>query len=242
MSIRSRRRGGFPWQSVLIFAVGIAIGAVVLALVLGGQQDGTGRLAAVPTSTATLPASDEPANDDTTPQAQPSDETYERTLPAPTEVDEPEPTRYPATPEPAPTLPPSPEPTATPVEWTREAIEAAVRDAVERFQEAKEYSQRTGDVSRLPEVLAGQALQRQTDLVNQAHQANCYWDISLDEPMTYEFIEVRDDDYVSVRVFKTESRRYYCNDTLVSSWTGDAYSTVYVVERIGDAWYVTERE
>ena len=134
--------------------------------------------------------------------------------------------------------------TPTPIVWTREQIEAAVRDAVERFQRAKEYSQKTGDTSRLSDDLAGQALDRQIQLVNETKAANCSWEISLDSPMTYQFIEIRGDDYVMVKVNKTETTRKYCDGKFVaaSSQESDNYNTSYIVQRFDSRWYVTGRE
>jgi serine/threonine protein kinase len=127
---------------------------------------------------------------------------------------------------------------------TRSQIEAAVRDAVERFQKAKEYSQKSGDTSRLSQDLAGQALTRQVDLVNQTRAANCYWDIWLDTPMRYEFLEVLGDSYVRVKVYKTETRHRYCNGQQDKyNWVDkESYDTTYVVEQISSKWYVTQRE
>ncbi len=132
---------------------------------------------------------------------------------------------------------------ATPT-LTRAQIEAAVRDAVERFQKAKEYSQKTGETTFLPEVLAGQALERQIQLVNQTKAQGCYWDIWLDAPMRYEFLEVRGDRYVRVKVYKTETRHKYCNGRYeaASSVDKESYDTSYTVEQINGKWYVTVRE
>jgi serine/threonine-protein kinase len=123
-------------------------------------------------------------------------------------------------------------------------IQRAVQDAVEHFQKAKEYSQKTGDTSRLPQDLAGLALDRQIQLVNQTKAENCYWDIWLDTPMRYEILETRGDSYVRVKVFKTETRHKYCNGKLAASNSVDreTYDTTYTVEQVGGKWYVTERE
>lgn len=244
MTFRSGRRGSIPWPSILVFAAGLAVGAVVLVLVLGAPENG--EPSGAPTSAPTTPSGQQALAQDTPTGAATSTDilapatTPSSSTPTPS-------TGNSATPTVAlsPTVPaasPTPEATPTPEAWTRERIEAAVRDAVERYQEAREYSQRTGDTSRLSEVLAGQALQRQTQLVQQYQNQNCYWEISLDEPMTYEFLQVRDDDWVQVRVSKVETRRYYCNDALRSTEARDAYSTVYVVERQEDGWYLTQRE
>ncbi len=146
---------------------------------------------------------------------------------------------------PAPTLAPTPAPPAGPTPTlTADQIQTAVKNAVDRFQKAKEYSQKTGDASRLTQDLAGQALERQIELVNTTKADGCYWDIKLDEPMRYEFLEIRGDNYARVKVTKVETRRKYCNNQLVaaSSVEGEIYDTTYIVEQIGSKWYVTERE
>jgi len=125
---------------------------------------------------------------------------------------------------------------------TRAEVEAGVIDAVERFQEAKEYSQKTWDTQHLSDVLAGQALERQVELVRQSEEQNCYWDITLDEPMTYDFLEVRDATWVNVRVHKLETRYKICNGETTTSEVRDSYETEYVVELIDSRWYVTHRE
>jgi serine/threonine-protein kinase len=137
--------------------------------------------------------------------------------------------------------PPAARPTPT---LPQAQIEASVRNAVERFQTAKEYSQKTGDTSKLATVLAGQALERQVQLVNDTKAAGCYWDINLDAPMRYEFLEVRGDSYVRVKVFKVETRKKYCGGELVKSSSVDreSYNTTYVVEQINGRWFVTVRE
>lgn len=149
-------------------------------------------------------------------------------------------------PQASPTLRPTNTPVVKPVTptLTRAEIEAGVKDALERFQKAKEYSQKTGDTSQLSNVLAGQALNRQIELVNQTKAQNCYWDIWLDAPTRYEFLEVRGDSYVRVKAYKTETRHKYCNNQLVASSSVDkeSYSTSYTVERINGKWYVTVRE
>lgn len=229
MIFRSQRRGGSAWQTILLIIAGAAVCALVLFLILDTGGDGGNE----PSPTAALSGGeDATAMATATPSELALGGTPTMTPPETAPIEE----LYP-TPSVSPTAGPSPTPTAL----SREAIEAAVREAVERFQEAKAYSQRTGDTSRLSEALAGSALERQIELVEQTKAAGCYWDISLDEPMRYEFLEVRDD-YVFVRVYKTESRRYYCGGALASSELGDAYSTTYVVERIDGKWYVTERE
>lgn len=131
---------------------------------------------------------------------------------------------------------------ATPTVPSRAQIEAAIRDAAERFQKAKQDSQRTGDTSQLSSALAGDALARQIALVNETKAAGCYWEISLDAPPQVEIVELRDDNYARITVSKTESRDKYCGGKLESSVTGDAYSAGYVVELIDGTWYVTERE
>ncbi len=81
-------------------------------------------------------------------------------------------------------------------------------------------------------------------MVNQTKADNCYWDIWLDGTMRYEFLETRGDNYVRVKVFKTETRHKYCNGKLVPSSSVDkeSYDTTYAVEQINGKWYVTQRE
>jgi len=150
--------------------------------------------------------------------------------------------------EPAPVKAATPAPTLTPVPTPSSAsddeIKDRVQDAIERFQKAKEYSQKTGDTSLLAQDLAGQALQRQIELVDQTKADGCYWEIKLDAPMTYEFLEIRNASYVRVKVTKTETRYKYCDNQQVdaSSVDGETYDTTYIVEQIDSKWYVTQRE
>ena len=240
MSFRRRRSVGIPWQSVGLIAGGAVLGAILLVLVLGGpgrdartEQDqappGTTQASAADVGgTATLPPLAETASAEG--QAIPS------ATPSPTT----------AVSSQAPTMPALPTPGAAPLPTAtvpaREQIEASIRDAAERFQEAKEYSQRTGDTSQLPQALARDALERQTQLVDETKAAGCYWEISLDAPLQVEVLDLRDNEYARIRVQKTESRHKYCDGKLVSSVTGDAYSAGYVVELIDGKWFVTERE
>ena len=135
-----------------------------------------------------------------------------------------------------PTEQPTPGPTAT------VDLETALLDAANRFQEAKAYSQATGDISQLGEALAGDALQRQIDLVNQWKDQGCSWEITLDEPLTVRILETRDDTWARIEVAKVETRLLTCDGTLESEIRGDAYTTTYVVELIDGVWLITERE
>jgi len=249
MRLRSARSARFPWNSVLLFLVGVAVGAVLMALAFappaepGGVAEDSSpgepptlsstAAAATPTEgtvvavlSTTGPLDEQTKTPDDQQPVGAADTPVQPTAAQPTSP---------------PTLPPSSPPPSEGT-LTREQVETAVTDAVERFQEAKEKAQRTGDTSQLNQVLAGQALERQIDLVNATTAAGCYWEISLTEPLRVEFIELRGDDYAFVRVYKTETRRKYCDGTLDAVAENDSYSTTYVVERIGDAWYVTERE
>jgi hypothetical protein len=114
--------------------------------------------------------------------------------------------------------------------------------AVHRYQEARAYSQLTGDTSRLSEALAGDALDRQVELVNGWHDDGCYWEITLDAPMLVSILELRSTRWVRVEVDKLETRLLYCGEELTSETRGDAYTTTYVVELVGDSWLVTGRE
>jgi type IV secretory pathway VirB10-like protein len=245
MSFRRRRSATFPWQSVGLFVGGTIIGAIVLVLVLGDPL-GPGAEAADPTPPATEVAS---AGQGGFPTIEPTPAPPEGQAPgdepggAPAETPTQAPDATAPVMPPLPTAaPPSPTPEPSPTVPTREQIEAAVTEAVERFQEAKEESQRTGDTSGLSAVLAKSALQRQIDLVNATRADGCYWEISLDEPMRVTITELRDNNYARVTVFKTETRIKYCNGALESSVTGDAYETYNTVELIDGRWYVTERE
>ncbi|MFO7698515.1 MAG: zinc ribbon domain-containing protein [Anaerolineae bacterium] len=135
-----------------------------------------------------------------------------------------------------PTLEPTLEPTPT------VDLDTLLLQAAERFQEAKAYSQATGDTSQLGEALAGDALQRQIDLVNQWKAQNCSWDITLDKPLTVKVLETRDDNWARIEVAKVETRILKCAGKADSVTAGDAYTTNYVVELIGGVWLITERE
>jgi len=251
MSFGRRRSATFPWQSVGLFVGGTIIGAIVLVLVLG-DPGGPGPEAEAPTPPSTQMASAaeggfptiEPTPAPPEAQAPGAEPTVEPDASAPTT--QPVATTLPVMP-PLPTAAAvtaaaTPAPNASPTVATREQMEAAITDAVEAFQEAKEESQRTGDTTGLSAVLAKDALQRQIELVNETKAAGCYWEISLDSPMRVTVTELRDNNYARVTVFKTESRKKYCNGALESSVTGDAYETYYVVELLDGDWYVTERE
>jgi hypothetical protein len=131
---------------------------------------------------------------------------------------------------------PSVTPTATP------DVARQIEQAVIRFQEAKAYSQRTGDTSQLSQVLTGSALDRQISLVEQWHAQGCYWEISLDAPMEVRILELRSGNWTRVEVEKVETRLLYCKGTLDSATRGDAYTTVYVVELAAGQWRISERE
>jgi len=148
------------------------------------------------------------------------------------------PTLTPRPPEPTaePTAEPSPEPSAT------ADLDALLLDAANRFQQAKADSQATGDTSRLGEVLAGDALARQIELVNQWKDQGCSWEITLDEPLTIRVLETRDGRWARIEVAKVETRRLTCGGELESATEGDAYTTTYVVEEIDGVWKITERE
>ena len=62
--------------------------------------------------------------------------------------------------------------------------------------------------------------------------------------MRYEFLEVRGDSYVRVKVYKTETRHRYCNGQQdKNNWVDkESYDTSYVVEQLNGKWYVTQRE
>ncbi len=144
----------------------------------------------------------------------------------------------------APTITPRPtdEPTQEPEPTPTVDLETALLDAANRFQEAKAYSQATGDISQLGEALAGDALQRQIDLVNQWKDQGCSWEITLDEPLTVRILETRDDVWARVEVAKVETRLLTCDGKLESETRGDAYTTTYLVELIDGVWLITERE
>lgn len=236
MSFRRRRSAGISWQSVALVSAGAIIGAVVLVLVLGRPGEEPAPAAEqTPPSTALASAEGPGGAATLAPLTEP-------TSPSAPAAQNPTPSGAPAAPTmpPLPTAGPAPLPTATVP--TREQIEASIRDAAERFQQAKEHSQRTGETSRLSEALARDALARQIALVNETKAAGCYWEITHKTPMTVEIIELRDNNYARIRVEKTESRSKYCDGKLESSVTDDTYSAGYVVELIDGTWYVTERE
>lgn len=243
MRLRSARSARFPWNSVLLFLVGVAVGAVLMALAVAPQVDPQAADAPRPSPTITSPAGDALRPTQTSaavvsPESTPDQQSGATAGEQPTTAA----TTAVAATSAAPTTVPTSNASTTTQTLTRDQIEAAVTDAVERFQDAKEAAQKTGDTSLLNRVLAGQALERQIALVDATTAAGCYWEISLTQPLRVEFIEVRSDNYAFVRVYKTENRSKYCDGELVASAENDSYSTTYVVERIGDAWYVTERE
>ncbi|NLD71475.1 MAG: DUF4101 domain-containing protein [Chloroflexi bacterium] len=246
MSFRRRQSAAFPWQSVGLFVGGAILGAIALVLVLGNPGEEPPGAENPTPSTTQVSAAGEGAYPTIAPEGEAEPEGAadpEGEAQADPQNPTPEPpAEQPTMPALPTSAPPSPTPRPSPTVPTREQIEAAIVDAVERFQEAKEESQRTGETSGLSAVLAKSALQRQTALVDDTRAAGCYWEISLDSPMQVEIDELRDDNYARVTVFKTESRKKYCDGALESSVTGDAYETWYVVERIDSRWYVTERE
>jgi len=142
----------------------------------------------------------------------------------------------------APTVTPSPAATSTAEPTPTMDLDAALLEAANRFQEAKAYSQATGDTSRLGEALAGDALQRQIELVNQWKDQGCSWEITLDEPLTVRVLETRDDAWARIEVSKVETRILHCEGQPDNVTSGDAYTTAYVVELIDGRWLVTQRE
>lgn len=149
----------------------------------------------------------------TTPASQPT-----ATTPSPTDTPE----------------PPTPSPT--------EDLQAALLDAAYRFQDAKAASQRTGDTSQLSQDLTGDALQRQIELVERWRDQGCYWEISLNAPLTVTILEMRSPDTALIEVAKVETRLLYCDDALESETRNDAYTTTYLMQRINGRWYTAERE
>jgi hypothetical protein len=252
MTYRSRRRATFPWGTVAGFLGGVLLGMFLLAPLVQPVRDACPECPATVSDVSSL----DPLGEPTPVQAREPSPTFALgPTVGPTPVTPTDPMSAPATTvtptaEPVPATVPAVQaaaeatavaPSAEARDLTRAEIEASVIDAVVRFQEAKEYAQRTGDGSRLSEALMGPALERQTQLVNQTKAANCYWEIALDEPMRYAFLEVRDDTYVQVRVSKVETRRQYCNGRLASEALRDAYDATYDVQRVDDTWYIGSR-
>ncbi len=169
--------------------------------------------AALPTTSATVAATGEPS-----PQVSPTS------------------TEGPTATATATSTPETPEPTPT------EDLEAALLDAAYRFQDAKATSQRTGDTSALSQDLTGDALERQIELVERWRDQGCYWEISLNAPLTIRILEVRGPDAALIEVGKVETRLLYCGDTLESETRNDAYTTTYLMQRIDGRWYTAERE
>jgi len=237
MSTR-RRSAGISWATVGLVAIGAVIGAVILVLAIGMPG---GEEASAPGETP--PATQAASAAGLTPP--PSPEGASSTASAPATGQESQPAAT-AVATPLPTMPglPTPAPTAQPGPTmpSRAEIEAAIREAAERFQKAKQDSQRSGDTSGLASALAGDALARQIALVNETKAAGCYWVITLDAPLEVEILELRDNNYARISVTKTESRAKYCGGALESQVTGDRYSAEYVVELIAGTWLVTERE
>jgi hypothetical protein len=151
-----------------------------------------------------------------------------------------------------PAAPPTAQPTATvasptdtpeaPTPSPTEDLAAALLDAAYRFQDAKAASQRTGDTSQLDEDLTGDALERQVELVERWRDQGCYWEISLNAPLTVTILEMRGPDAALVEVAKVETRLLYCDDALESETRNDAYTTTYLMQRIDGRWYTAERE
>lgn len=127
---------------------------------------------------------------------------------------------------------------------TRAELEAQILAVLEAFQAAKSYAQSTGDTSRLPEILAGNALEYQISLVEQTQAANCYWDIQLEGPMSIVNLELRSPSHVKVRASKTESRHKYCDGSSVATVSADhdTYEASYELDIINGRWMITWRE
>ena len=123
-----------------------------------------------------------------------------------------------------------------------EDLEAALLEAAYRFQDAKAASQRSGDTSQLSQDLTGDALERQIELVERWRDQGCYWEISLNAPLTVTILEMRGPDAALIEVAKVETRLLYCDDELESETRNDAYTTTYLMQRIDGRWYTAERE
>jgi hypothetical protein len=144
----------------------------------------------------------------------------------------------------SPTLTPE-SPTSTPdlpAPTPTEDLDAALLDAAYRFQDAKAASQRTGETDQLSQDLTGDALERQVELVERWRNQGCYWEISLNAPLTVTILEMRGPDAALIEVAKVETRLLYCDDELESETRNDAYTTTYLMQRIAGRWYTAERE
>lgn len=139
---------------------------------------------------------------------------------------------------PTPTLVPTEEPTLTMEPAPASDVREAARVAVESFQKARSVAYSTWDTRAYYDVLAGDALESSLQTIEQLRNGDCRYYINGDAGMEFRY-EEQATDRIVVIASRSETQRRECAGS--SEYVCQAFEGRYVVERVGDRWYITDK-